>query len=323
MANLAFVFGRVLLGLALLITLVVVVSALIAATAQAETRGRLVEVAQGRELRLVCEGPQSAAGPTVWMEAGAYGFAAEWAEVQPRLARLGIRSCAYDRAGLGFSDPGPAPRDANAIAADLEALIVASGERGPFVFLGHSAAGLYIRTYAGLHPNRVAGLVLVDAMTPESVSQPPMNRFFGRFKRLSAWGAIAASMGLTKPLALFGVGDSIGLDGAAHREKLSRFGSGRHHRAAAAEIRDWDQAIEQAAALPPYRPEWPLAIVMADRPGMTAFNNARAAPARASVRGRVEVVKGAQHATLLGPQFADRIVDAVQFVAADPAHSSS
>ena len=71
----------------------------------------------GRKLRLVCAGPPNTANaaeagrPTVWMEAGAFGLAADFAAIQEKLTAKGIRSCAYDRAGMGWSDPGPRPRD--------------------------------------------------------------------------------------------------------------------------------------------------------------------------------------------------------------------
>ena len=65
------------------------------------------------------------------LEAGSFGFSADWAAVQARLAAEGLRSLAYDRAGLGLSDPGPEPRDSQAIVGDLEALLAALGETGP------------------------------------------------------------------------------------------------------------------------------------------------------------------------------------------------
>ena len=70
-------------------------------------RGRYVDIG-GRSLRLVCEGPEEP-GPTVILEAGAFGFSADWAVVQGRLAAQGLRSCAYDRAGLGYPTPAPSP----------------------------------------------------------------------------------------------------------------------------------------------------------------------------------------------------------------------
>lgn len=301
--------AAVLLGL---LAAVVCLGAAAAAMTQPQPRGRLLEVGEGRRMRVVCEGPSSAR-PVVWFESGAFGFAADWGSVQSRLGGLGMRSCAYDRAGLGYSDPGPSPRDSNAIAADLERLIAVSGERGPFLFVGHSAAGLYLRRFAALHPERVSGLVLVDAMTPEGAQGSP---FAARFPGLARWAARGATLGLFKPLSWTSTADRIGLVGAAKAEKRRVFASGRHNRAAAAEAGAWPASIAQGAAQPPYDPAWPVAVVLAgpagDRPDL---DGARAAPARAARRGRVERVEGANHASLLGEAHADRIVAAIRFVA--------
>jgi pimeloyl-ACP methyl ester carboxylesterase len=297
--------GRLVGGLILVLAALAAAGAVASAMTRPEPRGRMVEVEPGRRMRLVCEG----AGPPVWLEAGAFGFAADWGAVQARLTAAGFRSYAYDRAGLGWSDPGPQPRDADSIAADLERLMAASGETGPYLVVGHSAAGLYIRRFAALHPERIAGLVLVDAMTPEQASSPEARGFVTGFRSLSQLAGIAASVGLFKPLIWTGSADRIGLVGAAHAEKRAGFASGRHNRGAAAEVRAWPAAIAQAGASPPYDPDLPVAVVLAGRGG-----EARAAPGRRSRRGRVEVVQGAEHATLLGERFADRIVEAVRFV---------
>src|SRR5580658_5794303 len=94
-----------------------------AAVDEADPRGRVVEIGDGRRLRAVTEGPDASRRPLVVLEAGSFGFSADWAAVQAKLAAEGLRSLAYDRAGLGVSDPGPMPRDSNAIVGDLEILL--------------------------------------------------------------------------------------------------------------------------------------------------------------------------------------------------------
>ncbi len=81
-------------------------------------RGEFIDIG-GRKLRIVREGP-GGTEPLVVLEAGAFGLASDWAEVQARLQAQGVQSCAYDRAGMGYSDPGPEPRDGIAVAKDLE-----------------------------------------------------------------------------------------------------------------------------------------------------------------------------------------------------------
>src|SRR5215212_6146640 len=120
--------------------------------------GQLVDVG-GYRMHIFCMG---AGSPTVVLNSGAGGFSAEWSLVQPELAKA-TRVCAFDRAGMGWSEPGPAPRSPAHIADELHTLLVNAGIEGPLVLVAHSAGGKHARLYAQRHPERVAGLVLVDA----------------------------------------------------------------------------------------------------------------------------------------------------------------
>ncbi len=122
--------------------------------------GKRVEIAGNRHLNLRCEG-DNADAPTVILEAGSNADSTTWFRVQPLLAAR-TRVCAYDRAGYGFSDEGPKPRSLDADVADLRALIRAAKLRTPVVLVGHSLGSNIVRRYAVLHPEDVAGLVLVD-----------------------------------------------------------------------------------------------------------------------------------------------------------------
>lgn len=270
--------------------------------------GRMVDIG-GRALRLVCEGPRSDQ-PTVWMEAGAFGLAADWAAVQARLAALGIRSCAYDRAGLGFSDPGPGPRDSAAIVGDMERLIAASGEPGPFILAAHSMAGLHVRLFAARNPEYVAGLVLVEATTPEQIGTQGTGRFLAVFTGISRAAAVAGTLGLTKPF--FALGDGIGLPAQGAAEKRRAFVSGRHARVAAAEVELWTKSAEEGRSSAPYDPQWPVAVITAGEPAPPT--SARRAPEKASRAGYYEGVAGAQHATVLGLTHGDAVVRGVRHV---------
>jgi pimeloyl-ACP methyl ester carboxylesterase len=70
-----------------------------------------------------------------------------------------------------WSDPGPAPRDGKAIAADLRATLVKAGERPPYVLVGHSIGVPYIMLYTLLYPTDVSGLVFVDGSHPDQIRQ--------------------------------------------------------------------------------------------------------------------------------------------------------
>jgi pimeloyl-ACP methyl ester carboxylesterase len=267
----------------------------------------------GRRLRLVCEGP-AAARPVVWLEAGAFSGAADFAAIQQKLTAKGLRSCAYDRAGMGWSDTGPKPRDGDAITGDLAKLMAASGEPGPYVLVGHSMAGLYLRQFAVQHPDEVVGLVLLDAVTPEMIGQPGAEQFVDRMTTVAQVGAVASSLGLTKPLYWWA--DRIGLPPAGRAEKRRGFISGRQSRSAYAEVQSWREAGRQAAEAGPLKPEWPVAVITAGPPSpqMDAWNAVRQAPARGSAAGMIDNVDDADHRTLLGLTHGDRAVAGVEHV---------
>ncbi|UTP40267.1 alpha/beta hydrolase [Phenylobacterium sp. LH3H17] len=120
--------------------------------------GQLVRLADGRRLNLRCTGKGA---PTVLLESGFAATSLAWWKVQPKIARTN-RVCSYDRAGYGFSDEGPAPRDGAATARDLDHALRRAKIRGPFILVGHSAGGLYVRLLADRRPRDVVGMVLVD-----------------------------------------------------------------------------------------------------------------------------------------------------------------
>lgn len=310
--------GRALAAFTLLFVSFVATGGVMAAVGHKPPRGTFVDIGEGRKLRLVCEGVATHADrPTVWLEAGAFGFAADWGATQDALAAAGWRTCAYDRAGMGYSPKGPAPRDGLAIVADFEKLVAASGETGPYILVGHSMAGLRLREYAGRNPDKVAGLVLVDAATPEAAKIRRAQGFIKSFVFISRAAALGASTGLYKPLVYTRLGDKIGLPPDAKAEKRWGFANGRHNRTSAQEVTLWAQASDQAAAQPQFKPEWPVAVVTAGaRVGDRAqWKDMQAAPAKASQHGYVDHVAGATHTRLLGGEFADHIVRAVEFVA--------
>jgi pimeloyl-ACP methyl ester carboxylesterase len=268
----------------------------------------------GRSLHLVSAG-EAGASPAAVLEAGSFGLSADWAVVQSRLAATGLRSHAYDRAGLGSSDPGPSPRDGLAVARDLETLLAALGDPGPFILVGHSMAGLHVRLFAQRNPTVVAGLVLVDAVTPEASETLEAKRWVGRFSQLSQAASAVAGLGLFAPFTGTPVADSIGLSGEAAAEKRRAFGSAAHNRWAADEVAHWNDAAGQALAAGALDPDWPVAVVTAGlTPARGDWRTAQVKPARDARQSYVHNVDRAGHANLLGPVFADEIVKAILFV---------
>jgi pimeloyl-ACP methyl ester carboxylesterase len=154
--------------------------------------GQLVDVG-GYRLHLHCTG---AGSPTVLLDAASQGSVANWGWLQPDLAAT-TRVCAYDRAGMGWSDAAPAPPTAGRVADALRTLLDRAGVDGPLVLVGHSLGGLYGRVYAARHPERIAGMVLLDAAHPDQAERVPEMR--------AAVEAFRADTLLYQSLARFGL----------------------------------------------------------------------------------------------------------------------
>ena len=277
----------------------------------------MFDIDHGRRLRVVTSGPADSPYPLVVLEAGAFGFSADWAAAQDALAAANYRSLAYDRAGLGRSDPGAAPRDSLAIVADLERLLSATGEVGPLIVCGHSMAGLHARLFAERNPARIVGLVLVDAVTPEAMDSNLISVGIGQFGHMARAFAWGAGTGVFKPLAVTALGDQIGLTGAARDEKRWAFGDTEHNRWAAEEVTQWGQSSREAREAGVLDPDWPVAVILAGAAeSANPLKALQLAPARASRAGSIEYVAGASHATVLNATYAGAIVRGVEHVCA-------
>jgi pimeloyl-ACP methyl ester carboxylesterase len=130
--------------------------------------GRSVDIG-GRTLNISCAG---SGGPAVIFESGGDAPGLGWELVQAEAAKF-TQACWYDRAGIGWSDPGPYPRTSAAIAEDLHGLLKQAGVPAPYVLAGGSFGGLNSRVYSGLYPNEVAGMVLVDAADEDEPLRAP------------------------------------------------------------------------------------------------------------------------------------------------------
>jgi pimeloyl-ACP methyl ester carboxylesterase len=124
--------------------------------------GQLVD-AGGFRLNLYCMGSGS---PTVVFDSGWGDWAPAWSKVQPEITKW-TRACSYDRAGAGFSDPGPMPRTSVHISEELRTALHNAGIAGPYILVGSAFGGDNVRTFADLYMDEVAGLVLDDADTTD------------------------------------------------------------------------------------------------------------------------------------------------------------
>jgi pimeloyl-ACP methyl ester carboxylesterase len=302
--------------------------------------GRQVDIG-GRTMSISCSG---AGSPTVILESGAASPAFGWLLVQRGVSKF-TRVCSYDRAGYGFSDPGPGSHTFAASSSDLHSLLKASGVIPPYVLVGASVGGLYNRVYTAHYPNEVAGLVMVDAahedqdrFTPPSM-QGGANRVPPFVRRtLCALLPAAATLGVVRAVMPSGPPPSSPLPGFTPGEtdylsRLSRrptafVASGREGCAEEASLNE----VRAAGTLG----DRPLIVLTAgrafDAPDSASRADAAAyqqrwihelqpSLARLSTRGRQVVVDESSH----GIQFdaptvvVDAIREVVETLAASPA----
>ena len=129
--------------------------------------GRLVDVG-GHRLHLLESGTGE---PTIVLEAGLMSTVLSWSNLQRELAQS-YRVVSYDRAGLGWSDPGPMPRTADRIVDELHTLLQQAAIAPPYLLVGHSFGGLTMPLFAARFPGETAGLVLVDPVVPAEWNPP-------------------------------------------------------------------------------------------------------------------------------------------------------
>ena len=275
-------------------------------------RGVMVEIGEPdapRRIRVVQEG--AGPGPVVLFEAGSFGMAADWAVVQDLIAPR-MRTLAYDRAGLGVSDPGPEPRTSEAIVADLAATLTVLEEPGPFILVAHSMAPVHACMFALTRPEQVAGMVLVDGFPPASLDRNPVRGMVEGYNRVLGPAPLAAKLGLTW-IASPVLGDRIGVPGLAGREKRAAFASARHQAISTGEVRHWAADGVAVRALGDLDMELPVAVITAGR-GPATLKRLQEEPARRSRSGYCETVAAANHANLLGHRFAPAIVRGIDHV---------
>lgn len=160
--------------------------------------GRMVDVG-GHRLHVYCMGSGS---PTVILEAAAPGWSTYWSTVQPEVARH-TRVCAYDRAGLGWSERGPLPRTGQRMAKELHRLLERAGIPGPYVLVGHSLGGLLVRLYQHEHPQEIVGMILVDAGHELELHRPEFRTFVNNGKAQLPLIRAMTTLGIPRLAAAF------------------------------------------------------------------------------------------------------------------------
>ena len=255
--------------------------------------GKLVDVG-GYRLHIKCVGTGS---PTVVLDAGLGGLSLAWDLVQKEMGQT-TQVCAYDRAGMGWSDTGPQPRTPGLLARELHALLTNAGIPGPYVLVGHSLGGKNMRMFALQYPEEVAGMVLVDARSehvdaptsPTDAQEPhkpsgDQVSLYGVARRLGLvrligggpWGPPAMSDRTRMAIALLTTGQrAINAEAAETREMTA------------------DNAELQAA---PSLGDRPLIVLAAEESVnvIPRWTEAQHRQAALSMNGRLIVVEGSGH----------------------------
>jgi pimeloyl-ACP methyl ester carboxylesterase len=167
--------------------------------------GELIDVGAHR-LHLHCTGSGT---PTVVLAHAGGSQAGQWALIQPEVATT-TRVCSYDRSGFGWSDAMPGDADALSATRELQALLDAAGEAGPYVLVGHSYGSFVAELYAVAHPRDTAGVVLVDpgyALGTPGVPADVDTHMRDADAAIIRYGPWAARIGLFRVAAAFGMMD--------------------------------------------------------------------------------------------------------------------
>jgi len=157
--------------------------------------GRMIDVG-GHRLYIECTG---SGGPAVILQAGLGASSSSWAGIAPAVAAT-TTVCTYDRAGHGRSDEA-GPQDGIALATDLHSLLARAGVPAPYVLVGHSSGGPYVRVFAAQYPGEVAGMVLLDAQPADAFTAlPAYPGFYATFRTVATLSPSLARIGILGPL---------------------------------------------------------------------------------------------------------------------------
>jgi len=195
--------------------------------------GNLIDVG-GFKMHIHCEGEGS---PTVILEAMSGGVSAQWGWIQPEIQKE-TRVCVYDRAGLGWSESDPESPTLARTVRNLHTLLVNANIAGPYVMVGHSIGGVYVRQFAADYPDEVAGVVLLDEADPQQFMKYPElfaegDKFVGMLK----WIQLATRLGAAHLyFALGGEMDFSGLPEPQRSQFEAIWSSPQYFQAQGAEI---------------------------------------------------------------------------------------
>ena len=187
--------------------------------------------------------------------------------IQPAVAKS-TRVCVYDRSGRDWSEPAPHAQDAVANAADLHRLLARAGVGGPYVLVGHSSGGAYIKVYAAQYPDQVAGMVLLDAQPSEAMTRLP--DYPTAYAGLRKGMALAPSLARTGAMRLFYKTAVAGLPPEARDEVRRVWSSPGQYRSLRDELVALPKALTESQALTSIGDK-PLIVLTALKDAMTGW----------------------------------------------------
>lgn len=270
--------------------------------------GSLVEV-NGHKLYLSCIG---AGGPTVILESGLGETSAYWDRIATAVSKH-TKVCAYDRAGRGGSEASRQRLDGKSVATELHTLLARANVSGPFVLVGHSSGAQYARIFAGLYPEEVAGMVLLDAQPAEAFARLPMYPVFYRnFRRLAALLPSIARIGVARLIYHADFGNL-----PAHVRDMQRatHSSARSARSLRDEFAELPKSLDQAHSAGNLGDK-PLIVVTAVRdaqPGWLPLQHELVKLSKNSVQ---RVLPNATHTSIIEGEDSARSSQAIQDVVA-------
>jgi len=212
--------------------------------------GKLVDV-EGVNFHINSSGEKNDK-PTVIIEAGA-GLPTEFYHWLNEGLKDSLRVVRYDRAGLGYSDELTTPRDPETISRELHALLEKAGESPPYIMMGHSMGGPYIRVFTQLYPKEVVALFFLDATHHAQVERynaPKQSSFkYKAFMWTLGLQSVLADMGmLTLQDKLFGTPYSAeGLPDAIDKRTKDMLANGKSFRAYDEEMKYYHHTLDRSA----------------------------------------------------------------------------
>jgi pimeloyl-ACP methyl ester carboxylesterase len=202
--------------------------------------GRSIDIG-GHCLYINESGKRHSGLPTVILEAGHSNWSHAWLRVQSEIEKL-THVVAYDRAGFGWSEPGPLPRTPVCIVAELHSLLERVEENGPYIFVGHSLGAAFGRLFCGLYPGEIVGMVWVDSAHEHMQRYMPFwDLAYLGLMTFGSLGAFLARLGVVQRVGRKPIIDNFPLAETqeAKNELVAQMGVPRFYKAMREETRGW------------------------------------------------------------------------------------